>query len=603
MLKLWSACRPPLALTLSLGICLSISSCQEPRPRSSLSEHSRPDEERDLELAAAESQPTRSWIGKVARKLRNGAGLSWDDDMDALLRMSRAEVVEYFMRDRRFFDTVLDFNLFFLGFKPTEVQISGIQYYASAAYDFPQALTAAKAVADGGDYFTLFDLQQASYLPPFGEPTIPSYLNEAAQGLDRSKRRALLVSTIMEYLDKLQATFGSGPTFNKDQGCALFISVETFSKFFPAVNGLGPAAGIGLDTNQLFAKLFSACNGANLGESFIADALAQFRARTLRLSGEMDHLDESRYQIASVSDVRSLDGVSRSELPFNFWSIKTNSSTNYNRKRAAAILKTYFCDDLTPVNIVAPDVHGNDQHGSDPSCQACHYKLDPMAGFFRDQGLAGSSFPAQNLLVFDDGAVVSGASYDAYMNSWKVNGSWNVGYVRSLRDPRLNSYEVDHDQPLSELFRIIREAPEVKACLVKRMSEFFISQEQVFDGAFLSDLTRTLSQPSQSSGENFKELVRRLMLSETFAAENPNPRVCYDPPGAEAQGALCEVAFIIKTRCAACHAEGFALDDPTVQAKMLDRLQSPDPERRMPLRMDMPDTERVALIKWLSESP
>src|SRR5690606_12233422 len=32
-----------------------------------------------------------------------------------------------------------------------------------------------------------------------------------------------------------------------------------------------------------------------------------------------------------------------------------NSSTNYNRKRAAFILKRYFCDDLTPIDIVAPE--------------------------------------------------------------------------------------------------------------------------------------------------------------------------------------------------------------------------------------------------------
>ncbi len=63
-----------------------------------------------------------------------------------------------------------------------------------------------------------------------------------------------------------------------------------------------------------------------------------------------------------------------------------NSSTNYNRKRAAYVLKRFFCDDLNPVGFEDPAEHIGGAHGSQTSCYACHYKLDPMAGFFRNHG-------------------------------------------------------------------------------------------------------------------------------------------------------------------------------------------------------------------------
>lgn len=600
MPKIWSRRRPALGLLLLLQT-LSFNPAADalPTPAPSLSLSSREAEA----LFQDSAPPTRSWIAKVARKLRNGAGLSWDDDVEALLRLSRPEVVEHFMRDPRFLDTVLDFNLFFLGFKPTEVTVAGSQRYATAAYDFPQAISAAQAVAQSGDYFTLFNLKQPYFSPPFGEAKVPTSIAPDTESLSRNEKRQILISSISDYLAQLRASFGTGESWNKEQGCAAFFSTDTFQKLFPATNGFEGSSGVQLGGTAFFTSMFSACTTSALGESFVARAIDNFRQHVETVQVYMDAFDDSRYSITAVTDVKAFSRLEKFELPFDFWSIKTNSSTNFNRKRAAAILKTYFCDDLTPINIAAPETHGSDQHGSDPSCQACHYKLDPMAGFFRDQGIAGQKFGEDGKLVFDDMALITGATYEAYLDSWKVDGAWNVGYIRSLRDPSLNSYERDHAQPIPEMFRIIREAPEVKACLVKRMSEFFISKEQVFDGSFLKGLEKTLVNPGAPSGDNFKAVVRSLMLSQTFAKDNPNARICYDPPAAEAEGARCEVSFIIQTRCAACHAQGFALDEASTRTKMLERLQDSDPERRMPLRMDMPDTERVALIKWLSDAP
>ncbi len=558
-----------------------------------------------LELSESEElPPTPAWISKVARKLRNGAGLSWNDDLDALLKMKRAEVVDFFMKDQRFIDTVLDFNLYFLGFKPTQILSTGPERYHVSAYMFPQAITAAKAVASGGDYLKLFDLRQPNYLAPFSEPPIPPGIGDGQnQSLSREEKRALLSKSVGGSIERIRSAFGSGPAFNKDEGCRAFISGETFQFLFPASSSLSGQPSNDPGLNQFATRLFSACTSSFLGEEFIIESLDSFQKSVFGLSEIISIFDDRNYQINSVSDIRSVDGAEKSGLGNDFWALRTNSSTNFNRKRAAAILKTYFCDDLTPINIVPTDVHGSDQHGSDPSCQACHYKLDPMAGFFRNQGLAGIGFDHKETLVFDDLAAASGPSYEAYLDSWKnpERTSWNVGYIRSLREPSLNSYELNHDAPLDELFRIIREAPEVRQCLAKRMSEFFVSKDQVFDGAFMEGLSASFSHPSQSSADGFKQVVKTLILSKTFSMDNPNPKLCYDPPGTESKGALCEVSFIIENRCSSCHAEGFNISDVRVQDKMLDRLQSTDPDRRMPLRMDMPDTERVALIKWLSQ--
>src|SRR5262249_53984224 len=54
------------------------------------------------------------WLDKTARLLRNGDGLGPRDDVDALLAMAPAAVVDQFMQDPRFGDMVLAFNRFYL---------------------------------------------------------------------------------------------------------------------------------------------------------------------------------------------------------------------------------------------------------------------------------------------------------------------------------------------------------------------------------------------------------------------------------------------------------------------------------------------------------
>ena len=41
-----------------------------------------------------------------------------------------------------------------------------------------------------------------------------------------------------------------------------------------------------------------------------------------------------------------------------------NSSTNFNRKRSAYVLKRFFCDDLIPIGFETPQEHVGGAHGS-----------------------------------------------------------------------------------------------------------------------------------------------------------------------------------------------------------------------------------------------
>jgi hypothetical protein len=57
----------------------------------------------------------RWWIERTARILRGGYGLGPGDDINALLALPEEEIARRFMKDVRFGDTILDFNMYFLG--------------------------------------------------------------------------------------------------------------------------------------------------------------------------------------------------------------------------------------------------------------------------------------------------------------------------------------------------------------------------------------------------------------------------------------------------------------------------------------------------------
>ncbi len=106
------------------------------------------------------------WIEKTARILRNGEGLSSDDDLDRWVRMPEDQIINELMSDPRFLDSLLDFNMYFLGFRADQLRRDSDHQYATQAYEYGNAVSAVQEYARGGDYLALFDLQGKYFMPP-----------------------------------------------------------------------------------------------------------------------------------------------------------------------------------------------------------------------------------------------------------------------------------------------------------------------------------------------------------------------------------------------------------------------------------------------------
>ncbi len=104
-----------------------------------------------------------------------------------------------------------------------------------------------------------------------------------------------------------------------------------------------------------------------------------------------------------------------------FFSRYSTTNVNKNRGRAAAVFRTFLCDDMKAVvassagddqdlvNQAFPkpsldNVHlgvaDDDPHGSDPNCMACHYKLDPLGRTFLTSGSVLSDDTSPGALVY-----------------------------------------------------------------------------------------------------------------------------------------------------------------------------------------------------------
>ena len=203
-----------------------------------------------------------------------------------------------------------------------------------------------------------------------------------------------------------------------------------------------------------------------------------------------------------------------------------NSSTNFNRKRSAYVLKRFFCDDLIPIGFETPQEHVGGAHGSQTSCFACHHKLDPMAGFFRSYGAYFFDYSRSPDIIFDDLANKDRALYEAVWKAAdKTQPAWNIGYIRSARWQRYNSYGTS----MADLSRILRTAPEVKRCLVKRLHEYVVAEDQTIDRGYLDYLTREFeAEAAVSSSTAVKNTIVRLLQSAAYEQRNADPKQCYD---------------------------------------------------------------------------
>jgi hypothetical protein len=234
-------------------------------------------------------------------------------------------------------------------------------------------------------------------------------------------------------------------------------------------------------------------------------------------------------------------------------------------------------------------------------------------------------------LTFDDQAEVARDRYDANWRARPGSGrAWDVGYVRSPRWEDKNSY----GESLGDLSRIVRSAPEAKRCLMKRLFEYMTAENQTIDGGYLDQLTRAFeAEAAKNSAEAMKNAIVRVLQSETYRQQNPDPERCYDRAvGADAaNGPPCRVAFILQKNCTQCHSsavggrtsldlgawvpapDGRNLTFPHLgrdkrqlpahdtMTRIMQRLSATDAKVRMPRNKLMSSQERQQLYLWAQE--
>lgn len=579
----------------------------------------------------------RWWLEKTVRKLRGGEGLLPSEDADALLRLSKEQIVAKLMEDPRFADMVLDFNMYFLGFKVDQVKAQG--RYDGLVYSFPAAITSARETFNDGDYFRFFDLMAEPYMEPLsiysrspGEQNMTPAEVIRARAVDSQAR----LQTLIDFAEK-------DPAATSEAVCQRYFQ-DNFGVFLLGSLGAGSAFNISAQTNKDFElNLEAACFlGLRPPVPMLAGYMRTIHAIGEKLFPALIPFAAPDYSVARLQDMQALD-TSRMGFgsPWISWSYAqrfglVNSSTNFNRKRAAYVLKRYFCDDLTPIAVENPQTHTRAQtlppsggHGSQTSCYACHYKLDPMAGFFRDYGFLFINFGGDAQLIFDDLATVERAKYH---ENWRAAAGsprqWNVGYIRSVSDESIN----DYGSSLEDLHALFRTAPEVKRCLSRRAFEYMVSEKQTIDAGYLDYLSEEFTRRSaQSSGRAFKWLISTLALSNSFSQIDLEPEECYDrrPGTTPGSSPPCRVAFLFERNCVTCHsstagagrlnlAGWITLPDgsqtfphldraghqrPARETfeRLSDRLTTADENRRMPLGSFMTSQDRQEIYLWVQE--
>jgi hypothetical protein len=583
----------------------------------------------------AQPQPDHErmrWIQRAARTLRAGQEFGDRGRLRALAAKTDEEIVDHFLAQPEFGDAVLDFNLQFLGFRRERLRKPSGELN-HLIYENPSAISSAIEVLKGGDFFKILDFDQPMY---HGQLTRPEKLEDGDDALSDEQLRARHFRKIQKELRALIRKLNTNPGLPFDQMCLDYLKIvdggETYNRL-----GMQPLfTDISTNTNMWIGILFTACTSsvkpANLD---VVQELRKLVATNTRLERALKAFDPARYSTKNLKDVKALDLAALGMAPkwhlFGNYPRQAlmNSSTNYNRRRGAYILDRFFCDDLTPVRVEIPNEHGRGAHGSEPACMACHYKLDPMAGFFRDYGYLFSNFAGEPRIRFDDNA---SGDLPRYQEAWRAPANsgreWEVGYIRSTTRPHLNVY----GSTLEDLFGIIRKEPEVKRCMVKRMLEYYIGNKQTFDAGYLDHLTAKFTQlASVNSSSAFKELTKIILLSRGFRETDRLADQCYDfAPGYNPAGKPpCNVAHLFQKNCVLCHSSAdqypyldfsswIALPDGTLNfrhqdatgvqqptrvtfGKINDRLTTENSAKRMPLGRHMDALEREVLFKWVDK--
>jgi len=590
------------------------------------------------------------WIDKAARLLRGGEGLGPEDDLQALLALPKEEIVRRFMQDARFGDTILDFNLFFLGFKSDVLKADGI--YDRTVFDFPNAVTAAQALLRGGDYHKLFDFEGSFFMAPLRTEPLGDPPQPGDEGLSAPQLRAKAIGEAREAFEYVLEFATAKPAPSAAALCgkvaelaesASALTAKLYRAFDDAeIFALIRGEVLTRPLHVLGQVVEKECGGKTppaAARERVTEALRRALQQVDRAFAEMAKFEPAIYQPRTVLDFKPYDlaafPTKQRWLSFGFEQgiALGNSSTNFNRKRSAYILKRFFCDDLIPVGFENPIEHVSGAHGSQTTCFACHHKLDPMAGFFRSYGAFFFNYAQEPEIIFDDLASKDRKLYEAvWKAARKAAPAWNVGYIRSSRYQSSNNY----GSTMADLSRIARAAPEVKRCLMRRLFEYVVAEHQTIDSGYLDHLTKQFeAETARSSSSAMKNAIVRVLLSKAYDEPDADPKRCYDlaPGETNRTGPPCRVAAILNKNCSQCHSTGAAqenaarfdvgawilapggkerafrhVDASSVQltaqeslSRLIERLSTHDQSQRMPKGRVMPSDERQELFLWAQE--
>jgi hypothetical protein len=593
----------------------------------------------------------RNFIQKASHALHPSAPPLEPAEIDALLDRDDDDIIATLYADPRSRDIVFKMSLSFLGAPIDQLHVDG--RWATQPFGYMPAVSAARSFRDGTD--PLAELFTTKVQPSTGvvEPVRDYLLNALYPDAGytsgtTAQRRATAGKRILKDIDDFKAfVTGLPDPFDTQKMCdAYFNANVSFVSFF-ALQILGaPDPVTSVSQPQELADpdsfpLDSIC--FNGDPATRADAIAHLDHQKSILTAMFARIEsvfamwESDPEIAfDRIDFEAIGFYSndtggfygKSHLYPEFWNAAQNSSTNFNRRRGAYVLDRYFCDDLKPVGAALPTNHTEGKHASDPACAACHFKLDPMAGFFRRNGFRGNEFTDQTLsqnggiIIFDDFATID---YNQYEAAWRAPAgsgrAFDIGYIRSTRDPSLNSY----GSSIDDLDQLLHTAPEVERCFVQRMFQYFNGADQAVDPGFLDDVATTMHGAGK---DRLQRGLTRILTGATFREEARNSNVCYDlAPGTDgAHRPPCEVASILRANCVSCHGganpqsgldltqwekasdgvfgfrhvvDGVAVERADTFARMKDRVMTSDLTRQMPQAKDMPLRQREQLALWL----
>lgn len=534
---------------------------------------------------SASDKPTKDWVVRAVKTLRYKDRIQGKEELDQFLAMgSKDEVLDALMKEDAFHWTVLDFNFYFLGDK--QERLESYDGGIVSSY-FPQATSAAYQFAIGGDYNQFFDYQVNLISPPRLLAPYDSdwehFVHLTGKGFKEdpntkdSLYKAKFWDQVLAAAEKDVKAVLATKNLTQKLVCQklrpyLDVRLEgyfhVFSNILPApysnLLSLPPVCSEGEGGWLEVTKSFLA------GIQYIRTGFTGQLIKNPSLIREASYHERLAladfYQLPKVPDWDGpigFTGISDKGMAQKFWEEYPNSSTNFNRKRAAKILDTFFCDDLTPVNIDIPESHSNEAHASDPACQSCHYKLDPMAGLFRLHGFIGiddfesiKEFSPETysgeIFIFDDQVVLQGKERSEYLNYWNNHGI-KTGFIQSAKD---SSDQNLYGENIKDLFKIIKESRRVKQCLVKRMASYFIGEGQMFERKWLEGLTDQYMKAKDGT-EGFKIVTKELLKSNSFTMGNPEAKECYDFADGSGRNAdnspPCEVAALLERYCQDCH--------------------------------------------------